>query len=95
MQAVIEFPDDIYDDICNLLDNIDYYPTSIKILAENTSSTATNGEVVEDVLNLFKYNPLILIRESLQGAYAICNGATWMFSLDWWNSPYRSDKEDE
>jgi len=34
MKAIIEFPDYMYDDFCNLLDRIDDYPTSIKLLPE-------------------------------------------------------------
>lgn len=40
MKAIIEFPDDMYDRLCELLNGVDYYPTSITVAPVSVNGTA-------------------------------------------------------
>lgn len=46
MKAVIEFPDYMYDDFCNLLDRIDDYPTSITVVSNEHPNVLKIGDEV-------------------------------------------------
>lgn len=39
MKATIEFPDDMYDSLCELLNRVDYYPTSITVAPVSVNDT--------------------------------------------------------
>ena len=45
MKATIEFPDDMYDSLCDLLNKVDYYPTSITVARQNDNVLRIGDEI--------------------------------------------------
>lgn len=45
MKAAIEFPDDMYDSLCELLNRVDYYPTSITVAHQNDNVLRIGDEI--------------------------------------------------
>lgn len=45
MKATIEFPDDMYDSLCELLNRVDYYPTSITVAHQNDNVLRIGDEI--------------------------------------------------
>lgn len=102
MQIVIEISKEHYERIMRFEEGVTVYPTTLALYeavknGKPLPKDATNGDIIKTMFPNVEIEELIgsfePVKHKLLGYRTWLGGRSQDYCLDWWNAPYKADKE--